>query len=123
MRFFHVLANARRRRKFIHTLQEDGPIYVEEDQKAYLAFSFFDNILGTSASRSSTINLELLDLPQFDLSHLEEHFTEDEVWEVIKSPSPNKAPSPDGFTMCFFTGNVANHQARIDEGVRCLMAS
>jgi hypothetical protein len=118
-----VHTNARHRRKFIHSLLENGRVYLEEDKKAHLTFSFFDNILGTSASRSSTINLELLDLPQFDLSHLEEHFTEDEVWEVIKSPLPNKAPSPDGFTMCFFTGNVANHQARIDEGVRCLMAS
>jgi hypothetical protein len=118
-----VHTNARHRRKFIHSLLENGRVYLEEDKKAHLTFSFFDNILGTSGSRSSTINLELLDLPQFDLSHLEEHFTEDEVWEVIKSPLPNKAPSPDGFTMCFFTGNVANHQARIDEGVRCLMAS
>jgi hypothetical protein len=96
MRFFHVHANARRRRKFIHTLQEDGPIYVEEDQKAYLAFSFFDNILGTPTNRSGMINLELLDLPWLDLSHLEEHFTETEVWEVIKSLPLNKAPSQMG---------------------------
>jgi hypothetical protein len=96
-----VHANARRRRKFIHTLQDDGRAYVDEDQKAHLAFTFFDDILGMTAIRTGAINLELLDLPRLDLSQLEQRFTKAEVWEAIKSLPPDKAPGPDGFTARF----------------------
>jgi hypothetical protein len=96
-----VHANARRRRKFIHTLQDDGRAYVDEDQKAHLAFTFFDDILGMTAIRNGAINLELLDLPRLDLSQLEQRFTKAEVWEAIKSLPPDKAPGPDGFTTRF----------------------
>lgn len=33
---------------------------------------------------------------------LEAEFSEDEVWEVIRSCDGNRAPGPDGFTMAFF---------------------
>jgi hypothetical protein len=45
--------------------------------------------------------LEVLDIPRIDATHLEERFTEVEVWEVIKSLLPDKVPGPDGFTPRF----------------------
>jgi hypothetical protein len=47
------------------------------------------------------INLDLLDLPQLNLSELSERFTEEEVHRVIRSLPLNKARRPDGFMACF----------------------
>jgi hypothetical protein len=102
LRFFHVYANARRRRKFIHTLQDDGRTYADEDQKAHLAFTFFNDILGMSAIRTGAINLELLDLPRLDLSQLEQRFTEAKVWEAIKLLPPDKVSGPNGSRRDFY---------------------
>jgi hypothetical protein len=53
------------------------------------------------AQRSTSINLELLSLPELDLSSLADRFTEDEVFQVIRALPPDKAPGPDGFTTQF----------------------
>jgi hypothetical protein len=37
-----------------------------------------------------------------DLSALEAHFTDEEVWEAIRAMPPNKSPGPDGFTSEFY---------------------
>jgi hypothetical protein len=57
--------------------------------------------LGTAVDRSNSIDLGALDLPRQDLGHLCQHFSKDEVWSMIRSLLPNKAPGPDGFTACF----------------------
>jgi hypothetical protein len=64
-------------------------------------FNFFDEVLGTPSQRQKVINLELLDLPQLDLSTLSVRFSEEEILVVIRSLPLNKAPGPDGFTMRF----------------------
>jgi hypothetical protein len=61
-------------------------------------FDFFNTVLWTPPTRSNSISLEHLDLPCLDLSHLEERFTEVEVWNVINALPPDKAIGPDGFT-------------------------
>jgi hypothetical protein len=96
--FFHVHANSRWRRNFIHSLNMDGQAVLDEQQKAELAFSYFDDIMGSPPSPCVAINLELLDIPKIDARHLEEHFTKAEVWDVIKALPPDKAPDPNGFT-------------------------
>jgi hypothetical protein len=100
-RFFHVHANSRRRCNFIHSLKHEEHTVIDEEQKVDVAFSFFDNILGSPLSLSATINLDVLDIPRIDVSCLEDRFTEAEVLEVIKSLPPDKASSPDGFTARF----------------------
>ena len=37
-----------------------------------------------------------------DVSQLEEIFTEEEVWKVIKDIPPDRAPGPDGFIGAFY---------------------
>jgi hypothetical protein len=72
-------------------------VLVAEEQKTLAAHEFFNNILGTLASRVSSLNMELLDLPCIDLVHLGERFTEGEVLAMIRALPPDKA----GFTRHF----------------------
>lgn len=63
---------------------------------------FYDNLIGTECARGSTINLDTLGSPSFDLEALELPFSEEEVWNTIKEMPPDKAPGPDRFTGRFY---------------------
>jgi hypothetical protein len=52
--------------------------------------------------RAGDINLNALNLPAVDTSELEFPFSETEIWEVIKSLSPDKAPGPNVFSARFY---------------------
>jgi hypothetical protein len=67
------------------------------------------------------INLDLLDLPQINLSELLERFIEEEVHRVICSLPPDKAPGLDGFT-ARSPGSMGNDQTRGHASIRCLLA-
>jgi hypothetical protein len=99
--FFHAHPNCRRHKNHIHSLTHEGRVLVTEADKAQVAFNFYDLLLGTLASRSKTIKLDLLGLPQVDLHNLCAHFTEDEVWPVIRDLPLDKAPGSDSFTTQF----------------------
>jgi hypothetical protein len=100
-RFFHYYAATHRSKNHIHSLLHEVNVVVAEDRKAEVAFSFFDEILGSPPIRSCAIKLEQLDIPSLNLSCLSDRFIEAEVWAVISALPPDKAPRPDGFTACF----------------------
>lgn len=52
---------------------------------------------GTSHTREHSIDLEFLGIEPLDLSDLDNAFTEDEVWSIIKEMPAERAPGPDGF--------------------------
>jgi hypothetical protein len=79
-------------------LEHNGETLVAEDQKVVVAFLFFDDILGTPPTHANAIKLEILELPHLNLSSLSIRFTEEEVWNIIKSLLPDKMPGLDGFT-------------------------
>jgi hypothetical protein len=62
-------------------------------------WSVYNNL--TPATCSHAINLDELDFPHMDLPGLGERFTEEEVWGVIRSLPPDKAPCPNRFTTRF----------------------
>jgi hypothetical protein len=64
-------------------------------------FDYFNSIIGTPPVWDCSIAFVELDLPQLQLSHLCERFTEAKVWEVIRALPADKAPGPDEFTMRF----------------------
>jgi hypothetical protein len=100
--FFHAHANARHRQNRVGTLQHEGHPIISKEAKAAAFFDFFDEVLATPLSHSRRLMLDQLDLPHLiDLTGLDHHFTEDEVWSVIKGLPPDKAPGPDGFTARF----------------------
>jgi hypothetical protein len=71
---------------------------VTEHNKDQAFLQFFNDILGTPASWSYTVDLQVSVLPQLNLASLDDRFTEEEIWSVISSLPPNKAPGPDKFT-------------------------
>jgi hypothetical protein len=65
-------------------------------------FSHFQNILGTSEPRGSSINWSELQLPQVPSNHqLGRPFTKEEIKATISELPVEKAPIPDGFTGVF----------------------
>jgi hypothetical protein len=75
---------------------------VNEETKAEVAFDFFNNILGVSPVRANAISLHNLDRPRLNLASLCKRFIEEEVWAVIRSLLPDKAPGPNSFSAWFF---------------------
>jgi hypothetical protein len=99
--FFHAHANARRRKKVIWSLDHNGQMLVDESRKAEALFEFFNDVIGTPSQMHWVINLDLLELPQLNLSALSARFSEEEVLSIICSLPPDKVPGPDGFTARF----------------------
>lgn len=68
---------------------------------ARAAYDHFSSILGTFKHRLSPIDLHRIGPFHFDLSALEQPFTEDEIWEATKRFPFGKALVLDGFTVEF----------------------
>jgi hypothetical protein len=102
-RFFHVKANGRRRKNFIHSLRrDDGPDAVSQEEKRQVVDTHFHAILGTGSAASATFDWAALGLPTHDLSALDADFTLDEIHDAVKAMPADKAPGPDGFISNFF---------------------
>jgi hypothetical protein len=99
--FFHAHANSHRHKNHIHSLTHEGRVLIAEADKVEVAFHFYDTLLAVLASRSNTVKLDLLGIPQADLRELGACFTEDEIWVVIRDLPLDKVPGPDGFTTRF----------------------
>jgi hypothetical protein len=69
-RFFHAHGNSRQHRNHIHPLVNGDQALVAEEDKADVAFTFYDDPMGTPGIRSNTIRLDQLDLPRLDLWEL-----------------------------------------------------
>lgn len=59
---------------------------------------FYENLFGRAPERKFSPNLDLLDIPNRDRTHLELPFMEDEVERMVKAMPLDKALGPDGFT-------------------------
>lgn len=101
-RLFHLQCSHRTRKKHISSLEFQGRVAVNQDDKADLLYEYFMQVLGSSTDRPRHIDLAAIGIAQFDLSHLEHPFTEEEVWAAIKGLPHDKSPGPDGFTPEFY---------------------
>jgi hypothetical protein len=99
---FHLMANIRKQRNFIHLLQADENIALNQNEKQEAVYSHFQNHIGTHVPRSCLINLPSLEWHPKDLSHLELSFSEEELRKVIAETQKEKPPGPDGFIGLFF---------------------
>jgi hypothetical protein len=61
--FFHTHTNARRKRKCISSLVYDGQTLVAEHRNAEALFKYYDILMAEPTQRSTTINLDLHNLP------------------------------------------------------------
>ena len=101
-RLFHRQARHRKKKNFIAKLKDGDNILTNHEEKAAAIFDFYSNLIGEDSDRSRTINLDSLDIPRYDLEALDTPFSEEEVWNTIKSMPSDKAPGPDGFTGKFY---------------------
>ncbi|KAM0918663.1 hypothetical protein ACQ4PT_008713 [Festuca glaucescens] len=92
----------RKKKVYSGPLVVDNVRVTEHADKAEAVDSFFDNLLGSVADRSFTLDLDYLGLPSFDLQHIDGVFTEEEVWTAIKDMPMDKCPGPYGFSARFF---------------------
>jgi hypothetical protein len=95
---FHLLANARKMRNFIHTLQLDDGVASLQQEKQQAIYDHFLQQADTYVPRQCALNfIELGWLPR-NLDHLDLPFSEEEIKTVIM-----EAPGPDGFISKFYS--------------------
>lgn len=100
--YFHMKMKARRRKQLIHVLEHEGKIASTQNDMQDLAKEYFQMIMSEPNSDSRQFNFQHLKLNTADLSMLDDQFSENEVWEAIKSLPNEKSPSPDGYTALFY---------------------
>lgn len=85
----------------IFSLQHGDSTISHESGMAEAAFHYFSSRIGTSCERQFSIDLDQIDNHTFNMAGLAHPFTEDEIWQAVKSLPRGKAPGPDGFTSEF----------------------
>ncbi|KAJ9538568.1 hypothetical protein OSB04_031301 [Centaurea solstitialis] len=101
-KFFHAAIKKRERRNritglYINGFWSDDPSRIKE----YFFDSFRDKFSSAGKNRPKLFSVRFNRLSQEDAEDLERLIEEAEVWNAIKSCRKNKAPGPDGFSLCF----------------------
>lgn len=99
---FHAHARYRKQKNFIGSLLDGDQLLSSHEDKERAVHQFYFDLIGTSFAREHTVNLDELNFTSFDLSGLENPFSEEEVWRTISHLPSDKAPGPDGFTGRFY---------------------
>ncbi|XP_023896574.1 uncharacterized protein LOC112008478 [Quercus suber] len=95
-KFFHKVANSRRRYNHISMLEVNEIIYEVESEKADQAVQFYKNLYKESEEWSPFVEgLKFDQIDGLERDWLERRFEKDEVLQVVKELKGDKAPSPD----------------------------
>lgn len=62
-RYFHLQACHRRRKNYLLAITHNGQTFTEEEAKADIVFSYYNDLLGTTFIRTQRIDLGQLGLP------------------------------------------------------------
>jgi hypothetical protein len=102
-RYFQVIANVRRQRNFIHSLQLDNGMAVTQAKKHQAVYEHYQKHIGSHVPRSCALNLSDLHWQPRNQQHLDLPFTEQEIKDDVFSTPKEKAPGSDGYIGSFFT--------------------
>jgi hypothetical protein len=84
LKVFFLQAKGRKRKNFISQLEEDGRVLRAHRDKEECLFTRFSEQFGQPTHRDMTLDWDAIGLPSLDLQHLEEEFTEEEIFAVIQ---------------------------------------
>lgn len=126
-----IQASYRKQRTRILSLRHGDSAVSSEAAMAEAAFQHFLAIIGSADACDYSLDLDTIDPRSFDLSSLEQPFTEEEVWSAIKQLPTSKSPGPDGFSTKFLCccwdvvkGDIMDAFAKLyhlnGRGFRCL---
>jgi hypothetical protein len=99
---FHAVANGRRAKNHIASVRFGEEIVTDQERKVEVFTEAYFQLLGKVQPREYSIDLEELEIPTAHLQDLDDMFTEEEIWRVVKDLHPDRAPGPDGFTGAFY---------------------
>ena len=102
-KFFHKMANSRRRYNHISMLEVDGVIYEDESEMANQIVQFYKNLYKESKEWWPFVEgLEFDQIEGLERDWLEKRFEKEEILHVVKELEGDKAPGPDGFSIAFY---------------------
>ncbi|KAK3206960.1 hypothetical protein Dsin_021006 [Dipteronia sinensis] len=105
-KFFHCMANSRRRSNFIGDIMFEGVRVSEPSQVKCGIFNFFKSYFkNVPWQRPKATGLSLKRLLEEERDFLERPFDVEEVKEAVSSCDGNKAPGPDGMNLNFIRAN------------------
>ncbi|KAK3199551.1 hypothetical protein Dsin_022966 [Dipteronia sinensis] len=108
-RFFHYVANSRRRKNFIGDILVDGERKLDPMEVRRGVLNHFKLQFRRMMEIRPRIHcLVMQRISQAQEIMLEEEFTHEEVWEAISSCDGNKARGPDGLNLNFIKSNWDN---------------
>lgn len=105
MKFFHAIANGRRRENTIGTIEDEGKtIQREEDLREYFYSHFKGLFAPVDGDRGSVGDWSefFSDRPLLNHSNLTQPFSMEEIKQATFQLEGDKAPGPDGFNLIFF---------------------
>ena len=102
-KFFHKVANSRRRYNHISMLEMDGVMYEDDLEMADQVVQFYKNLYKEIEEwRPFVEGLEFDQIEGIERDWLERRFEREEILRVVKELEGDKAPGPDRFTMAFY---------------------
>jgi hypothetical protein len=109
-KFFHTVATQSYRRNYITSIKDDDGNYItNHDHKVAIIWNSYKNRLGITnlqkrlgITNNPVMSFDLDHLvTRYELSHLDDPFTMDEISTVLKEIPLDKSPGPDGFSGLF----------------------
>ncbi|OMO67823.1 reverse transcriptase [Corchorus capsularis] len=106
-KYFHAVANQRKRRNFITSVTDDaGEVHCDQDSITRIIMDYYQSIFSSDNPNRNDI-LKVTSLIGQRVSPkmsdlLDKEFTSKDIKEAIFQMNPCKAPGPDGMNPCFF---------------------
>jgi len=105
-KYFHMVANGKRRKTRIFELEQEGELIKGQENLKVFITNYYKNLFGSSQRNNFSLDeSKINDIPQITEEEnelLTEMFTEKEVREAIFQMKHNKASGPDGFPAEFY---------------------
>ena len=104
MGFFHRIATPHRRRKCFKSIRINGRnLDMEADIKEGLVEAFQNLLSALGGWHPILPEIALNEIGSEEATKLEEAFSEEEIWTTVSRLNSDKAPSPDGFPLAFWS--------------------